>query len=427
MRWSYLTVCLALLAPSAHAILRFSCSELVTERLDPLVFPGSNPSPHVHQFVGGDAMSPTMDPTLDLSSVATCTTCTFTQDFSNYWTATLYFQNRNGSFIRVKQKGNEGFESANGGMTGFRMVVGNPMWRTAAEASGNRQLTFTCLQDTSTRTGETTSMPVDPCPAGIMSNVRFPTCWDGVNLDSEDHTTHVAYTSSGTFESGGPCPSTHPVKLPQLFYEVIWDTTPHNDRSMWPEDGRQPFVWSYGDPTGYGTHGDYVFGWKDDSLQKAMDQNCQPGPCAALTEQDITTANKCAKSRVVDEAIDGWLDALPGSNPVTGVSPGSGGSNPGNPGTGTGTNPGTGGTAAHYEQCGGQDWTGATSCASPVKEGIGCGTAYGNRKSLVEQDPGGPARHVMDHAGPRWSSIRRTMKAHDGPSWHLARRHYISS
>jgi hypothetical protein len=26
-----------------------------------------------------------------------------------------------------------------------------------------------------------------------MVNVRFPTCWDGVNLDSPDHIAHVAY------------------------------------------------------------------------------------------------------------------------------------------------------------------------------------------------------------------------------------------
>jgi hypothetical protein len=136
------------------------------------------------------------------------------------------------------------------------MIVGNPFYRTQAEASRFRQLTFTCLDTLYTRTGETTSMPTRPCKEGIMANIRFPTCWDGVNLDSEDHMSHVAYPASGTFESGGPCPASHPVRIPQLFYEVIWDTRQFNDRSLWPEDGSQPFVWSYGDFTGYGTHGD---------------------------------------------------------------------------------------------------------------------------------------------------------------------------
>ena len=40
---------LALLAPYTHALLRFSCSQLVVERLDPLVNPGADQSPHVHQ------------------------------------------------------------------------------------------------------------------------------------------------------------------------------------------------------------------------------------------------------------------------------------------------------------------------------------------------------------------------------------------
>jgi hypothetical protein len=58
-----------------------------------------------------------MDPSKDISTMATCTTCTFSEDFSNYWTAVLYFRARNGTFKRVPQKGNVNFEAANGGMT----------------------------------------------------------------------------------------------------------------------------------------------------------------------------------------------------------------------------------------------------------------------------------------------------------------------
>lgn len=59
-----------------------------------------------------------MDPkTLDLPSASTCTSCQFADDFSNYWTAVLYFRARNGTFHRVNQKPNVGFEQATGGMT----------------------------------------------------------------------------------------------------------------------------------------------------------------------------------------------------------------------------------------------------------------------------------------------------------------------
>ena len=59
-----------------------------------------------------------MDPAeLDIPGAATCTTCQFAEDFSNYWTAVLFFRARNGTYHRVPQKGNVFFEQANGGMT----------------------------------------------------------------------------------------------------------------------------------------------------------------------------------------------------------------------------------------------------------------------------------------------------------------------
>jgi hypothetical protein len=35
------------------ALIRFQCSQLVLDRLDPLVHPGVAPTPHLHQIVGG--------------------------------------------------------------------------------------------------------------------------------------------------------------------------------------------------------------------------------------------------------------------------------------------------------------------------------------------------------------------------------------
>lgn len=72
---------------------------------------------------------------------------------------------------------------------------------------------------------DTKSFPAQPCAGGIRTTITFPTCWDGKNVDSPDHKIHVAYPQSGTFESVGQCPSTHPVRLPQLMYEVMWDVS----------------------------------------------------------------------------------------------------------------------------------------------------------------------------------------------------------
>jgi hypothetical protein len=82
--------------------LRFGCSQITIERLDPLVDPGLIPTTHMHQVVGGNAFNASM-PGTDISQIATCTTCGPADDFSNYWTANLYFRGRNGTYKRVPQ------------------------------------------------------------------------------------------------------------------------------------------------------------------------------------------------------------------------------------------------------------------------------------------------------------------------------------
>lgn len=111
-----------------------------------------------------------------------------------------------------------------------------------------------------------------------------------------------AYPATGTFESQGPCPSSHPVRMAQLMYEVIYETAPFNDPSLWPGDGSQPFVYSFGDKTGFGNHGDYVFGWKDDSLQKILDEECYVG-CQSMRTQSIEQMNACSIESKVQEDV----------------------------------------------------------------------------------------------------------------------------
>ena len=60
----------------------------------------------------------------DIGEQGNCTTCAYTEDFSNYWTAVLYFRHENGSYKRVPQYANaqlgtEGKDAPdiNGGMT----------------------------------------------------------------------------------------------------------------------------------------------------------------------------------------------------------------------------------------------------------------------------------------------------------------------
>ena len=56
-------------------------------------------------------------PRLNIPEAATCTSCQFEEDFSNYWTAVLFFRARNGTYKRVPQVGNQFLENSHGGMT----------------------------------------------------------------------------------------------------------------------------------------------------------------------------------------------------------------------------------------------------------------------------------------------------------------------
>ncbi|KAK3291061.1 uncharacterized protein B0H64DRAFT_451748 [Chaetomium fimeti] len=333
--------CVATLALVARvqAGLRFGCSSLTTQRLDPVVEPGRTPSSHVHHIVGGNAFNATMEG--DVGERATCTTCEMSEDFSNYWTAVLYFKHpTNGSYHRVPVVNNAALApGTTGGITvyytqfdfwddntekqpikafppGFRMTVGSPTTTDPDVAKSNVGLRYNCLQTLLDRGRELVDFPDKPCPAGIFAVQHFPACWDGKNIDSPDHQSHMFNTMDrGGFMNAPPCPESHPVRVPQVTYETVWDTTKFND--MWPEGAPNPFVWSFEGTSGYGTHADYMFGWKGDSLQRAMDtEDCFYDGCGSITKQAMSVANECTVEDFVGEETDGWLEYLPGQGPA---------------------------------------------------------------------------------------------------------------
>ena len=63
-------------------------------------------------------------------------------------------------------------------------------------------------------------------------------------------------------------------------------------------------MWSY-EGSGFGTHADYMFGWKGDSLQRAMDARCTGDICDVLDFQPEEVASKCKVPRLVPEDVDG--------------------------------------------------------------------------------------------------------------------------
>ncbi|RYP81167.1 hypothetical protein DL769_002115 [Monosporascus sp. CRB-8-3] len=107
-------------------------------------------------------------------------------------------------------------------------------------------------------------------------------CRDDNNVDSPNHQFHTYSTAREGFSLAGPYPASHPVRMPQPAHETIRDT-------------------------GYGTHADYVFGWKGDSLQRAMDSDCMFQGCgdSVLETQSGADMNECVVQNSVDEDVEG--------------------------------------------------------------------------------------------------------------------------
>lgn len=158
------------------------------------------------------------------------------------------------------------------------MLSGDPSQGTSDNLGRNMQQCYRCYTEPNFRgtlaspcfdpVYDTDHFPKTKCTS-IRSNIIFPQCWDGKNLDSPNHRDHVSHPIGGpvSFSNvSGKCPDTHPVKIPQVMLEVCfmapdlsrakvdmlrpfqvnWDTSVFNNED-WPTDGNQPLVLSTGD------------------------------------------------------------------------------------------------------------------------------------------------------------------------------------
>jgi len=216
----------------------------------------------------------------------------------------------------------------------FMMVAGDPNVRNFSvgyeptEASRRqRGVGFNCLNYAGTPEAflQRREMPskdeMKNCVNGLRADIAFPSCWNG-DLDSSDHRSHVAYPYD---VEDGACPDTHPRRLVSILFETLWDVAPFDDA-----DGQ--FVWSTGDGTGYGYHGDFMNGWAEGILEKAMnDVSCVPKEitatggvienCNTFVNNGFLQTNDAMDSCVIPPFAQGNFSApgttFPGCNPIS--------------------------------------------------------------------------------------------------------------
>lgn len=180
------------------------------------------------------------------------------------------------------------------------------------------QVSYACLSEKGGP--ETPNMPVDPtiCINGLRAQIHFQTCWNGKDLYKADNS-HVAHMS---LIDNGVCPPGYPYQFPHLFLETNYAVT---KISNYTNGGR--YVFSQGDPTGYGFHGDFQNGWDDATLKEAIATCLVDGQDDSGTIDDCPIlykffnpnfSNNCPmRAQPIGEKVTGMIDKLPGCIRVT--------------------------------------------------------------------------------------------------------------
>lgn len=258
---------------------------------DPIVLPGQPGTSHSHEFFG----STTTDATSTGETLqGTATTCEDPDDTAAYWTPTLSVDGVpvDPTFLRAYYRARPGVDvrDVTAPPVGLALIAGAPELGSVpatrpdepdGPSAASAPTTLSAPVDHAAMGHGSTPPPSSPAPpedastadAGwgcglrprsfsvwpptdctdlspLTLRLRFPDCWDGRNLDSPDHQSHVARSIDGA------CPSTHPVLMTELQLSIVWPVTGEDAARVTLASGAIP-----------GAHGDFLNGWDPDALE----------------------------------------------------------------------------------------------------------------------------------------------------------------
>jgi hypothetical protein len=229
--------------PDTEGAFRFSCSPTHNSYDDPIVFPNQPGKSHLHTFFGNTKA----DANSTYQSLRTTgdSSCNNMLNRSAYWVPAM--MNGRGKvvmpdFVSIYYKGdpkNSAYCTRTGKQCvpiprGLRFVFGrnapNPADNTP---SYNRW--WTCYTDIPGGGAAFDNIPKAAvlCPVGsrIGTMMTAPECWNGTDLDSPDHRSHLVYPRDDVGRGYNKCPDTHPYVIPHFTIGVWYTTDETLDRS----------------------------------------------------------------------------------------------------------------------------------------------------------------------------------------------------
>jgi hypothetical protein len=254
---------------------------------DPILFPGVKGAAHHHTFFGNTAANFATTP----SSILTTgnSSCDGgTANRTGYWIPSLidtstgaplkpfrgiiYYKMGKvpGKFIQPFPKH-------------LRMIAGNANAKVESESSAD----FACVNESAKNYLTGVGKVIPACAKSttgrivdgyIRLKVEFPNCWDGKNLDSPDHKSHMAYANGGHKDAKGnwyypenKCPTTHPIPVPQVTEIFDFEVTDAvNGTNKWRLASDNYPTTTRG---GLSLHADWMNGW-DESIMNRIVKNC---------------------------------------------------------------------------------------------------------------------------------------------------------
>lgn len=138
---------------------------------------------------------------------------------------------------------------------GLKMIAGN------MHSDGPQDMVwYECNEQYASR-----SRFIPDCGRGglISMSVTFMDCWDGRNLDSSDHASHMRYSTNGV------CPASHPRRIPTINVIAYYNIQSNGTRS-WRLSSDNYTTDKRG---GFSGHADFIMGW-DETLHKVLVDNC---------------------------------------------------------------------------------------------------------------------------------------------------------
>lgn len=248
----------------SDAVWQVKCPHVGHNFHDAIASPGQPNVSHRHEYFN---IRSSYDETVE-SLTSKPGTCTFGSksslgleplDHASYWVPGIKY---NGAWVDMSQVAIDAYYYLGNNHPpvqpfplGLKIIAGNGQ---ADAPQSSQVIRMRCVSNNGNQGPNLQTIPDcrnEPLLDTVVIVILFPECWDGVNLDSADHKSHMAYAGS----TG--CPASHPVDVPKLSMTI---------RYLGPWKGGPGSVFA-GSGNPYSAHADFFNAWDPERQQELVD------------------------------------------------------------------------------------------------------------------------------------------------------------